>query len=154
MLWLPCTCYACPAHVMSAIAAYPFLSCNEQQIMVPSGGVWPITEIYCAGKETTYSFIQDVLDEVVDLFPSKYIHIGGDEATKTNWKSCKHCQLKMKMEEGMEMTTDEIEMRQNMKKRSDMVSKKLGELLLRGYRMLNSTCEECGVIITNSTSLF
>lgn len=87
-----------PAHVMSAIAAYPFLSCNEQQIMVPSGGVWPITEIYCAGKETTYSFIQDVLDEVVDLFPSKYIHIGGDEATKTNWKSCKHCQLKMKME--------------------------------------------------------
>ena len=60
----------------------------------------------------------------------------------------------MKMEEGMEMTTDEIEMRQNMKKRSDMVSKKLGELLLRGYRMLNSTCEECGVIITNSTSLF
>ncbi|MBG7631017.1 MAG: family 20 glycosylhydrolase [Bacteroidetes bacterium] len=87
-----------PAHVMSAIAAYPFLSCNEKQIMVPSGGVWPITEIYCAGKETTYEFIENVLDEVITLFPSKYIHIGGDEATKTNWKNCEHCQLKMKEE--------------------------------------------------------
>lgn len=87
-----------PAHVMSAIAAYPFLSCSKKQIMVPSGGVWPITEIYCAGKETTYEFIENVLDEVVTLFPSKYIHIGGDEATKTNWKSCEHCQLKMKNE--------------------------------------------------------
>ncbi len=87
-----------PAHVMSAIAAYPFLSCKGEQIQVPSGGVWPITEIYCAGKESTYTFIQDVLDEVVALFPSQYIHIGGDEATKTNWKHCKHCQLKMKNE--------------------------------------------------------
>ena len=87
-----------PAHVMSAIAAYPFLSCNEEQIMVPSGGVWPITEIYCAGKETTYEFIENVLDEVINLFPSKYIHIGGDEATKTNWKSCEYCQLKIKKE--------------------------------------------------------
>lgn len=89
-----------PAHVMSAIAAYPFLSCNEEQIMVPSGGVWPITEIYCAGKESTYTFLEDVLDEVIDLFPSKYIHIGGDEATKTNWQHCNYCQLKMK-EEGL-----------------------------------------------------
>ena len=76
-----------PAHVMSAIAAYPFLSCTEEAIMVPSGGVWPITEIYCAGKESTYKFIEDVLDEVINLFPSKYIHIGGDEATKINWKN-------------------------------------------------------------------
>ena len=85
-----------PAHVMSAIAAYPYLSCKEESIQVPSGGVWPITEIYCAGKTSTYDFIEAVLDEVVELFPSKYIHIGGDEATKTNWKHCKHCQLKMK----------------------------------------------------------
>lgn len=85
-----------PAHVMSAVAAYPFLSCNENQIMVPSGGVWPITEIYCAGKETTYTFLENVLEEVISLFPSKYIHIGGDEATKTNWKHCKHCQSKIK----------------------------------------------------------
>ncbi|MDD7885080.1 family 20 glycosylhydrolase [Flavivirga sp. 57AJ16] len=87
-----------PAHVMSAIAAYPFLSCDEKPIMVPSGGVWPITKIYCAGKESTYTFIEDVLDEVINLFPSKYIHIGGDEATKTNWKICKHCQQRIKKE--------------------------------------------------------
>nr|HMQ45071.1 beta-N-acetylhexosaminidase [Mariniflexile sp.] len=81
-----------PAHVMSAIAAYPELSCTETPIGVPSGGVWPITEIYCAGKETTFEFLENVLLEVIELFPSKYIHVGGDEATKTNWAKCPHCQ--------------------------------------------------------------
>jgi hexosaminidase len=87
-----------PAHVMSAIAAYPELSCKGEQIMVPSGGVWPITEIYCPGKETTFEFIENVLEEVTALFPSKYVHIGGDEATKTNWKTCEHCQKRIKDE--------------------------------------------------------
>lgn len=90
-----------PAHVMSALAAYPELSCNENKMMVPSGGVWPITEIYCAGKETTFEFLEDVLLEVMELFPSKYIHVGGDEATKTNWETCPHCQKRMQ-EEGLE----------------------------------------------------
>lgn len=84
-----------PAHVMSAIAAYPELSCNGEEIMVPSGGVWPITDIYCVGKDSTFEFLEDVLLEVMDLFPSKYIHIGGDEATKTNWETCPHCQQRM-----------------------------------------------------------
>ncbi len=87
-----------PAHVMSAIAAYPELSCTETPIGVPSGGVWPITEIYCAGKETTFEFLENVLLEVIELFPSKYIHVGGDEATKTNWAKCPHCQNRMKTE--------------------------------------------------------
>lgn len=87
-----------PAHVMSAIASYPELSCKGENIMVPSGGVWPITEIYCPGKETTFEFIENVLDEVIELFPSRYIHIGGDEATKTNWKSCAHCQKRISAE--------------------------------------------------------
>lgn len=85
-----------PAHVSSAIAAYPELSCFEQRIGVPSGGVWPITDIYCAGKESTFEFLENVLDEVMTIFPSKYIHIGGDEATKTNWLKCPHCQKRMK----------------------------------------------------------
>lgn len=89
-----------PAHVMSAIAAYPELSCFGDEIMVPSGGVWPITEIYCPGKETTFEFLEDVLLEVMALFPSKYIHVGGDEATKTNWEKCPDCQRRMK-EEGL-----------------------------------------------------
>ena len=84
-----------PAHISSAIAAYPELSCLENPIMVPSGGVWPITDIYCAGKESTFEFLENVLFEVMDLFPSQYIHIGGDEATKTNWKKCPHCKKRM-----------------------------------------------------------
>ncbi|ALJ04186.1 beta-N-acetylhexosaminidase [Pseudalgibacter alginicilyticus] len=87
-----------PAHVSSAIAAYPELSCLEKPIGVPSGALWPITDIYCAGKEYTFEFLEDVLMEVIDIFPSKYIHIGGDEATKTNWKTCPHCQKRMKQE--------------------------------------------------------
>lgn len=87
-----------PAHVSSAIASYPELSCFETPISVPSGGVWPITDIYCAGKESTFEFLENVLDEVIDIFPSKYIHIGGDEATKTNWEKCPYCQKRIKDE--------------------------------------------------------
>lgn len=89
-----------PAHVMSAIAAYPELSCFQKPIMVPSGGVWPITEIYCAGKESTFEFLENVLVEVMELFPSQYIHIGGDEATKTNWEICPDCSNRVQ-EEGL-----------------------------------------------------
>lgn len=85
-----------PAHVMSALASYPELSCHQKPIGVPSGGVWPITDIYCAGNEQTFTFLEDVLTEVMTLFPSKFIHIGGDEATKTEWKKCPKCQKRMK----------------------------------------------------------
>ncbi len=87
-----------PAHVMAAIAAYPELSCRQEHIEVPSGSVWPLTEIYCAGNDFVFTFNQDVLTEVMELFPSKYIHIGGDEATKTNWEKCTKCQQRMKDE--------------------------------------------------------
>ena len=90
-----------PAHVTSAIAAYPELSCLEETVAVPSGALWPITDIYCAGKENTFQFLEDVLLEVMEIFPSKYIHIGGDEATKTNWEACPHCQKRIK-DEGLE----------------------------------------------------
>ena len=85
-----------PAHAMSAIAAYPELSCHKRPIGVPSGAVWPITDIYCAGQEETFTFLEDVLTEVMELFPSKYIHIGGDEATHTEWEKCLKCQARMK----------------------------------------------------------
>lgn len=87
-----------PAHVSCAIAAYPELACFNQRIGVPSGGLWPITDIYCAGKETTFEFLQNIIDEVTTVFPSKYIHVGGDEATKTNWEKCPLCQKRMKDE--------------------------------------------------------
>ena len=85
-----------PAHAMSAIAAYPKLSCHKRPIGVPSGAVWPITDIYCAGQEETFAFLEDVLTEVMELFPSKYIHVGGDEASHTEWEKCLKCQARMK----------------------------------------------------------
>ncbi|MBK9291820.1 MAG: family 20 glycosylhydrolase [Bacteroidetes bacterium] len=87
-----------PAHVMSALAAYPGLSCTGKNLGVPPGGVWPITHIYCAGKEETFEFLENVLLEVMELFPSPLIHIGGDEADKTEWKSCELCQARMAAE--------------------------------------------------------
>ncbi len=87
-----------PAHVTAALAAYPQLSCTGGPFTVLPGGVWPITDIYCAGKDSTFLFLEDVLTEVMDLFPSKYIHIGGDEATKTEWEKCPKCKTRIKTE--------------------------------------------------------
>ena len=87
-----------PAHVTSALAAYPELSCTGGPFTVPPGSIWPITDIYCAGKETTFEFLENVLMEVMALFPSPYIHIGGDEANKLEWKRCPHCQKRIEQE--------------------------------------------------------
>jgi hexosaminidase len=87
-----------PAHVTSALSAYPQFSCSGGPFTLPAGGLWPITDIYCAGKDSTFLFLQDVLTEVMDLFPYKYIHIGGDEATKTSWGKCPDCKKRIKTE--------------------------------------------------------
>jgi hexosaminidase len=87
-----------PAHVTAALAAYPQYSCKGGPFTVLPGGVWPITDIYCAGKDTTFRFLEDVLSEVFELFPSKYIHVGGDEATKTEWEKCPDCRKRIRTE--------------------------------------------------------
>ena len=85
-----------PGHAQAAIAAYPELGCTGKQIDVATK--WGIFEdIYCP-KEATFKFLEDVIDEVIALFPGKYIHIGGDEAPKTRWKNCNHCQKLIKKE--------------------------------------------------------
>jgi hexosaminidase len=85
-----------PGHSKAAIAAYPNLSCKEKSVNVAT--LWGVFEdIYCS-KEETFKFLEDVIDEVVDLFPGKYIHIGGDEAPKTRWEKCKNCQSVIKRE--------------------------------------------------------
>ncbi|MGC4232890.1 MAG: beta-N-acetylhexosaminidase [Niabella sp.] len=106
-----------PGHGSAAIAAYPFLSCFPEKssfeffkragnkaenwagattgkTVMQSWGVYD--DIFCAGKESTFEFLQNVLDEVLPLFPSKIIHIGGDEAPKKNWEQCPHCQKRIK----------------------------------------------------------
>ena len=85
-----------PGHSQAAIAAYPELGCSGEQVEVATK--WGVfDEVYCP-KESTFKFLEDVIDEVVALFPGKYIHIGGDEAPKTNWKNCAHCQKLIKKE--------------------------------------------------------
>ena len=83
-----------PGHSQAAIAAYPELGCTGKQVEVATK--WGVfEEVYCP-KESTFQFLEDVIDEVVQLFPGKYIHIGGDEAPKTRWKNCAHCQQLIK----------------------------------------------------------
>jgi len=86
-----------PGHSLAAVASYPHLGCTGKSVEV--GTRWGVyDDVYCAGKESTFQFIQDVLDEVIPLFPSKYIHIGGDEVVKTNWLKCPMCQKRIKDE--------------------------------------------------------
>ncbi|HNY02815.1 MAG TPA: family 20 glycosylhydrolase, partial [Bacteroidales bacterium] len=87
-----------PAHAVEVLAAYPRLSCTGGPFAVPTGSYWPNNDIYSAGNDSVFTFLEDVLKEVMDLFPSKYIHIGGDEADKTNWKKCPKCQARMTSE--------------------------------------------------------
>ncbi len=84
-----------PGHMVAALASYPELGCTQGPYEVRK--TWGIAkDVLCAGRETTYDFVEGVLDEVVALFPSKYIHIGGDECPKNRWKECAHCQARIK----------------------------------------------------------
>lgn len=106
-----------PGHGSAAIAAYPSLSCfPEKPTEIPKNMIsnksveeqkkgriklvqetWGVfDDIFCAGKDSTFLFLQNVIDEVIPLFPSKYFHIGGDEAPKTHWKICPQCQKRIK----------------------------------------------------------
>ena len=102
-----------PGHSSAAIAAYPQLSCFPEEPTknyFPKNGKWAgdstgkqvqqawgiYSDVFCAGKEETFKLLQDVIDEVVPLFPGQYFHIGGDECPKANWKRCPNCQKRMK----------------------------------------------------------
>jgi hexosaminidase len=87
-----------PAHAVAALTAYPEYSCTGGPFTVLPGGYWPITNIYCAGNDATFEFLDDILTEVAGLFPSPYIHIGGDEANKAEWQKCPKCQARIKTE--------------------------------------------------------
>lgn len=86
-----------PGHAQASLAAYPQFSCTGGPIeVVNDWGVFK--EIYCAGNDSTFDFIEDILTEVMEIFPSEYIHIGGDEAPKFRWEHCEKCQKRMKDE--------------------------------------------------------
>ncbi|MGN1239015.1 MAG: beta-N-acetylhexosaminidase, partial [Muribaculaceae bacterium] len=86
-----------PGHMTAALASYPHLGCTGGPYEVwTEWGVTP--EVLCAGNDSTMLFIKDVLNEIMDIFPSQYIHIGGDECPKTRWAACPKCQARIKAE--------------------------------------------------------
>lgn len=86
-----------PGHARAALAAYPELSCTGETQEVPND--WGIfDDVFCAGNDDTFRFLEAVLNEVCELFPGPYIHIGGDEVPSTNWEACPKCRLRMKRE--------------------------------------------------------
>jgi hexosaminidase len=86
-----------PGHALAALASYPGLSCTGGPFEV--GKKWGVEDdVFCAGKEETFEFLEGVISEVAELFPSEYIHIGGDECPKTRWMKCPLCQKRIKDE--------------------------------------------------------
>jgi hexosaminidase len=94
-----------PGHAQAAVSAYPELGCTGEQIPVATS--WGVFENIFCPNEATFTFLENVLDEVIELFPGEYIHIGGDEAPKKQWEDCDHCQklikdLNLKDEHGLQ----------------------------------------------------
>lgn len=84
-----------PGHALAALSAYPYLGCTGGPYETAT--FWGVfDDVFCAGNDSTFVFLQQVLEEVIQLFPSQYIHIGGDECPKTRWKTCAKCQQRMK----------------------------------------------------------
>lgn len=101
-----------PGHGVAALATYPWLGCSGGPYDVRT--TWGISEeVFCAGKESTFEFLENVLAEVIELFPSEYIHIGGDECPKKAWKACELCQKRI-ADEGLK---DEAELQSYFMKR-------------------------------------
>ncbi|MBN1326381.1 MAG: beta-N-acetylhexosaminidase [Candidatus Cloacimonetes bacterium] len=87
-----------PGHSREVFAAYPQFSCTGKKLTVAPGGYWPNCDIFCAGKEETFHFLQNILAEVIELFPSPWIHLGGDEVDRSRWHECEDCQLRINTE--------------------------------------------------------
>jgi len=93
-----------PGHVTAILAAYPFLSCSgEKKEVATREGIY--RDILCPGKEETFDFLSGLIDELTELFPGKYFHIGGDETPKKLWETCPYCRKRME-EEGLGNTRE------------------------------------------------
>ena len=114
-----------PGHSVAALTAYTEYSCTGGPFEVRTK--WGVSkDIYCAGNDETFKFVEDILTEVIELFPSKYIHIGGDEAPKDRWKECPKCQQRIK-DEGLE---DEHELQSYFIKRIEIFLNSKGRKLI------------------------
>lgn len=86
-----------PGHMLAALAAYPEMGCTGGPYEVcPRWGIFK--DVLCIGNDQTMQFLEDVMNEIIEIFPSKYVHIGGDEAPRTRWEKCQKCQARIKTE--------------------------------------------------------
>ena len=134
-----------PAHSNAALAAYPELACpvvDKHIGVLPGLGGDHADIIYCAGNEQTFHFLEGVIDEVAALFPSKYIHLGGDEAWKTYWKKCPLCQQRMKDEN----LPDEEELQSYFMRRMSRYVQSKGKEVMGWDELTNSTLPDDVII--------
>ncbi len=114
-----------PGHMVAALASYNYLGCRDEKFEVRTK--WGISkDVLCVGKESTFEFIEGVLEEVFELFPSKYIHLGGDEAPRDRWKECPLCQKRIK-DEGLK---DENELQSYFTHRVEAILAKHGRKII------------------------
>ncbi|MCK8494239.1 glycoside hydrolase family 20 protein [Spirosoma sp. RP8] len=129
-----------PGHALAALSAYPELGCLKPNGQ-PGGPYQAATfwgifdDVFCAGNDSTFTFLEGVLDEVVALFPSKYIHIGGDECPKTRWKTCTRCQARIQREH----LKNEEELQRYFVRRMDMYLIKKGRHIIGWDEILEGT---------------
>lgn len=138
-----------PGHMLAALSVYPELGCTGGPYKVWSRwGVSP--DILCPGKEETFEFLENVLSEVADLFPSKYFHIGGDECPKVRWQECPDCQARIK-ELGL-VATDKLTAEQQLQcyvtsRVQEMLAKK-GKVIIGWDEILEGDLQEGAVVMS------
>ena len=126
-----------PGHALAALTAYPEYSCTGGPFKQPRI-IWGVEEdVYCVGNEKTFEFVEDVLSEVADLFPSKYFHIGGDECPKVRWKVCPKCQALAKSL-GIKEKTDSLGVKHSVEEQLQSYAIQRAEKFLasKGKRMI------------------
>ncbi|HEY4788230.1 MAG TPA: beta-N-acetylhexosaminidase [Bacteroidales bacterium] len=132
-----------PGHAVAALSAYPEFSCTGGPFKVYTK--WGVSDdVFCAGKEGTFKFLEDILDEVIDLFPGQYIHIGGDECPKTRWKVCPDCQKRIK-DEGLK---DELELQSYFVKRIERFIASKGKRLIGWDEILEGGLPERATVMS------
>ncbi len=132
-----------PGHAVAALAAYPELSCSGGPFDVYTK--WGVSDdVYCAGKEETFEFLQNILSEVVELFPGEYLHVGGDECPKKRWEKCPLCQKRMK-ENNLK---DEMELQSYFIKRMEKFVASKGKKLIGWDEILEGGLPERATVMS------
>ncbi len=131
-----------PGHMVAALASYPELGCTKGPYEVRT--TWGISrDVLCAGRESTFEFVEGVLAEILELFPSKYIHVGGDECPKHRWKVCPDCQKRIK-EEGLK---DEFELQSYFMRRVENYLAKHGRSIIGWDEILEGGISKTATIM-------